>query len=71
MPMFSQTFSVIIYSGIRAPVYVREVLDGLNSIGKSFCFPLMSTVQLPGPKRYDTKMFVHTGTRTSNVGLAR
>ena len=31
----------------------------------------MSTVQLPGEKDYDTQMFMHTGTCTSDVSLAR
>ena len=31
----------------------------------------MSTVQLPVAKGYDTQMLMHTGTRTSDVSLAR
>ena len=54
MSMLSQAFSVIIYRGISAPGYVREVVDGVNAIYKSFIFQLMSTVQLEGTKGYDT-----------------
>ena len=38
---------------------------------KTFLPQLMSTVQLPGAKWYDTNMVIHTGTRASNVSLAR
>ena len=60
MPMLSQAFSVIIYRGISAPGHVRELVDGLNAILKSFLFQLISTVQFPGEKGYDTYIVIHT-----------
>ena len=68
--MLSQAFSVIIDCGISALGHDREVVYGLSAIEKQFLFQLMSTVQLPGAKGYDTKMVMHTGTRTPNVSLA-
>ena len=70
MSMLSQAFSVIIDRGISATGHVRELVDGINAIGKLF-FQLISTVQLPGAKHYETKMVMHTGTCTCNVNLAR
>ena len=61
---------VIIDRGISAPGYGRKVLYGLNAIEKRFLFQLMSTVQLPGVKGYDTQMVMHTGTCTSDVSLS-
>ena len=69
--MLSQAFSIIIDRGISAPGYGREVLYGLNAIDKEFLFQLIPTAQMPGEKRYDKHMVIQTGTRTSNVGLAR
>ena len=37
---------------------------------KIFLLQLISTVQLPGTKIYNTQMVMHTGTCTSNVSLA-
>ena len=71
MAMLSQVFSVIIDCGISAPRHGRKVVDGLNSIDKRFLLQLMSTVQLTGGKVYNTQMFMHTRTHTSDVGLAR
>ena len=69
--MLSQSFSVIIDSGIIVPGYGREVVDGLNAINKRFIFQLIATLKLPYAKSYDTHMVMHTGTRTSDVSLAR
>ena len=64
MPRLSQAFYVIIDRGISAPVHGKEVVDIMNDIEKSFLFRLISKVQLPGAKSYDTRMFIHTETRT-------
>ena len=69
--MFLQTFYIIIDSGISSPGHVRELVDVLITIDKSFIFQLMSNVQLLGKKGYDTQMVMHTGIRTSGVSLAR
>ena len=52
--MLSQAFSVIIDCGISAPVHVRDLVYGINDIDRIFLFQLMSTMQLPGAKSYDT-----------------
>ena len=61
----------IIGRGIVAPGHGREVVDGLNAIEKSFLFHLISTLQLPGTKGYDTKMVMHNVSLTSDVILDR
>ena len=71
MSMLSQTFSVIIDHSISAPEHGRKVVDGLNATEKRFLFQLISGVQLPGEKGYDTYTVMHTGTSTYNVILAR
>ena len=69
MSLWSQDFSVIIDRGISAPGHAREVVDGLKVIDKRFIYQLMSTVQLSGAKSYETKMVMHTRTRTYDVSL--
>ena len=59
MSMLSQAFSVIIDLGISAPGHNRELVDGLNRIDKMFLLQLMSYVQLPGGKSYDTQVVMH------------
>ena len=48
MPVMLQCYSVIIYCGISAPGHGKEVVDGINDIGKHYIYQLMSNVQLPG-----------------------
>ena len=50
--MLSQAFYVIIYRVTSELGHVIEVVDGLNTIDKSFIFQLMATFQLPGAKKY-------------------
>ena len=47
------------------------MVDSLNVIDKKILFQLISTVKLPGEKGYYTHMVINTGTRTSDVSLAR
>ena len=54
-----------------APGHGIESVYGIKIINKWFLLQLMSTVQLPGAKRYDKPMIMHTGTRTYDVGLER
>ena len=68
--MLSPDFYVIIGCDISATGHGREVVDGINFIEKRFLFKLISTVQIPGEKGYDTKMVIHTGIRTSDVSLS-
>ena len=69
--MLSQDFYVIIERGISAPGYGRQLADVLNATVKRFLLQLISTVQLPGAKSYDTQMVIHIGTRKFDVRLAR
>ena len=46
MSVMSQCYSVIIDRGISAPGHGKEVVDGLNAIGNSYLYQLMSNVQL-------------------------
>ena len=69
--MFLQAFSVIFNPGISAIGYGIEVVDGINTIKKRFPFQLISTVQLPGEKGYDTKMVIHNVTQTYDASLSK
>ena len=70
MSILLQYFNIIIDRGISAPEYGQEVVYGLNATGEIFIFHLMSTLQLPGSKMFDTKMTVNTATQNTNVSLA-
>ena len=47
MPVMSHTYSIIIDQGISAPGHGKEVVDGLNAVGKHYIYHLMSKVHLP------------------------
>ena len=71
MSVISQTYSLIIDRGIRAPGHGKEVVDGLNAVDKRYIYQLMSKVQLPGSIRFDLQIKIHTGTEKKDVSLAR
>ena len=71
MSMFSRVFYFIVDHGIIEPGHGGEVVHGLTTNEKRFIFKLMENVHLPGVKSYGTQMVVHTGTRISDVSLAR
>ena len=50
MSVLSQCNSIVIYQGISTPGQGKEVLYGLNDIGKRYIYQLMYNVQLPGKK---------------------
>ena len=54
MSVMSKHYSVIIDRGISAPVHGKEVVDGLNAIDKSYIYHLISNVQLPESKLFDS-----------------
>ena len=56
---------------ISAPGHGREVADVLNATEKRFIFHLMATVKLPGSKRFDTQMAVHTETQDTDTNLSQ
>ena len=69
--MLSQAFSFIMDCGISAPVHVREVLYGLNATDKTSLLQLISTVQFPGAKGYETQITIHPGTPNYDVSLSK
>ena len=69
--MLSWEFSVIINCGISAPGHIREVVDEVNAIDKSFPFQLIPTLQLKGAKIYHIHMAMHTGTCAYDASLTR
>ena len=54
MSVFFQYYSIIVDRGISAPGHGKEVVDGLNAINKLYIYQLMSNVQLPGSKIFDS-----------------
>ena len=71
MSVMSQTYSIIIDSGISAPGHGKEVVYGLNAVDKRFIYQLMSKNQLPGSVRFDSHNKMHTGTENKDVSLAK
>ena len=68
---FSQCYSIIIDRGISEPVHGKEVVGGLNAIDKRYIYQLMSNVQLPGPKIFDSQILMHSCTQKNVVSLAK
>ena len=57
--------------GISAPGNGKEVVDGLNVITKRFMYKLMSNVQLPRSKIFDSQILMHSCTPEKDVSLAK
>ena len=71
MSVMSQCYSIIIYQGISAPGHGKEVVDGLNDVDKCYIYQLISTVQLTGSNRFDSRMQIHTDSQKDDVILAK
>ena len=71
MSVFFQCHSIIIDQDISAPVNVKEVVYGCNYIGKRYIYELMSNVQLPGSRTFDSQILMHSCTPKNDVGLAK
>ena len=71
MSYMSQCYSVIIYHCISAPVYGKEVIDGLNTINKRYIYQLMSNVRLPGSKLFDSQILIYSWTQNNDVSLSK
>ena len=71
--VLSQCHSIIIYLGICAPVHGKEVVGGLNSIYKRYIYiyQLMSNVQLPGSKTFDSQILMYSCTPKHDFILAK
>ena len=65
-----KSYNIIIDRGISAPGHGRDIVDGLYSKDKRLIFHMVATFQLPGSKRFDTQMEVHTATQNTDVILA-
>ena len=62
MSVLSQRHSIIFDWGISAPGHGKEVVDGINSIYKCYMYQLISTVQLPRSKTFDSQILTHSCT---------
>ena len=71
MSVMSQYYSVIIYCGISSPVNGKEVVDSINAIYKHYIYQLMSNVQLPGSKTFDSQILMHSCTQQNDVSMAK
>ena len=71
MSVMSQRYSVIIDQGLSAHGHGKEVVDVTNSIDKHFIYQLMSNVQLPGSKQFDSQTQMHTSIQNNDVSLAK
>ena len=60
MSGFFQCHSIISDRGINPPRHVKEMVDGINSIGKRFIYQFMSNVQLPGSRTFDSQIITHS-----------
>ena len=68
-----QCYSGIIYQDITAPGNGKEVVYGLNDIDKHYIYiyELMSNIQIPGLKLFDSKMQIHTRNQSKEVCMAK
>ena len=60
MLFLSQHHSIIIDRGINSPGHGKEVVDGINAIHQLYMHHLMSNVQLPGLKTFDSQILMHS-----------
>ena len=71
MSVLSQHHSIIFYRGMSAPGHDKDVVGGINSIDKLYMYQLISTVQLPGSKRFEKHIILHSCTQKNYVSLAK
>ena len=71
MSVLSQIHSMIIDRGISAPGHGKEVVDGLNATDKRYMYQLMSNVQLPGSRTFDSHILMHSCTPKNDVSLVK
>ena len=69
MSVMLQCYSVIIDRGINAPVHGKDLDNGINSIDKNYIYQLMSNVQLPGLKTFDSHILMHSSIQNNDVSL--
>ena len=71
MSFLSQSHTIITDRGISAPGHGKEVVDGLNTIDKRYMYQLMSNVQLPGSRTFDSQILIHSCTQINDASLAK
>ena len=71
LSVLSQRHSNITDRGISTPGHGKEVVDGINVIGKHFMYEIMSNVQLPGSKTVDSQILMHYCTPKKGVSMAK
>ena len=69
MSVMSQCYSFIIDRGISAPGNGKEVVNGLNENDKRYIYQLISNVQLPGSKTFDSQIIMNYFTQNNDVSL--
>ena len=66
-----QYYSVIIYRSISAHGHSKELVGGLNTIGKRYIYQSVSNVQLTGSNKSDSRILMHSYTQNNDVSLAK
>ena len=71
MSVLSQCYSIIIDRVISAPGHGKEVVDGFNATYKIYIHQLISNVQLPISKTFDSQILMHSFTQNNDVSMAK
>ena len=71
MSVLSQRHSIIIYQSMSAPGNGKEVVDCINTVDKRFMYRLISNVQIPGSKTFDSHILMHSCTQKKDVSMAK
>ena len=71
MSVLSQSHSIVFDQGISVPGHSKELVGGLNTIDKRFMYQLISNVQLPRSKIFDSQIIMHSCTHKNYVSLAK
>ena len=69
MSILSQRHSIIFDWGISERGHGKEVVGVLNAIYKRYIYHLMYNVQLPGSKRFEKQIIMHSCTQKRDVSL--
>ena len=69
MSVLSQFPPIVIDRSISAPDYVKDVVDGNNSIDKRCIYQLMSNVRLSGLNLFDSQILMNSCTQKHSVNL--
>ena len=64
-----QCHSVIIDQGISPPGNDKEMVNGINIVEKCYMYQLMSNVQLPVSRKFDSQILMYSCTTKNDVSL--